>query len=432
MDYYKPSQSRYFLSRLLGNGILVMEGEKHRQQRRIKNPAFSPAPIKDLVPLFFQKALELRDIWLSQIAAKGIEGSLKIEVLSWVSRATLDIIGLAGFHYRFDSLNERQEPDALNKAFEVLLRGDDDSRFLRILQASIPIIRSIPNRRVTQVREAHNTMHWIGERLLKDRQAGGTLEKGRDLLSVLLRANMDTELPDSQRMTDEDVLAQVPTFLVAGHETTSNALAFALFSVAQRPDLQSRLRSEVRGIPTDSPSADDLSSEKLPFLEAVVRETLRVHATVSSIVRVAMKDDVIPFSEPFADLKGRVCKEIRIRKGDRIVLPVLALNRDKSIWGEDADEFNPDRWTNPPQAARNVPGVWGDLLTFGGGSHSCIGYRFAVYEMKAILYTLIRRFEFSLAVPAESIELRSLAITRPFVHGEKGAQMPLMVKVCDS
>lgn len=104
---------------------------------------------------------------------------------------------------------------------------------------------------------------------------------------------------------------EVPTFIVAGHETTSTQTTWALFALAQRPDLQGRLREELRGVETDTPSADELESEYLPFLDSVVRETLRLHAAVAMTERVAVKDDVIPVSEPYIDRAGNSCREIR-------------------------------------------------------------------------------------------------------------------------
>ena len=177
---------------------------------------------------------------------------------------------------------------------------------------------------------------------------------------------------------------------------------WALWALAQRQDIQDRLRAELRSIDTDTPSADDLSAERLPLLDAVVRETLRLHAAVPSTIRVAMKDDVIPVSEPYLDKNGKLRNEIRIRKGEGVFIPILAINRFSKIWGEDAHEFkyvvhflrcifvelmyscvSPDRWANPPTAVQEIPGVWGNLMTFLGGARSCIGYRFALYEFVA-------------------------------------------------
>jgi len=236
------------------------------------------------------------------------------------------------------------------------------------------------------------------------------------------------DIPDSQRLSDEDVLAQVPTFLVAGHETTSIGTTWALFALTQDPEVQTKLRNELLSVPTDNPTMDELNA--LPYLDCVVRETLRIHAPVPSTVRIAMKDDVLPLNTPFTDKKGNVHHGIRVRKGQTIFIPILAMNRARDIWGEDSMEFRPERWKSTPEAASSIPGVWSNMLTFLGGPRSCIGYRFSLVEMKALLFTLVRSFEFELAVPANDIVKRSTIVQRPVVVSdpEGGNQMPLLVK----
>ncbi|KAI5114800.1 hypothetical protein M0805_003828, partial [Coniferiporia weirii] len=118
-------------------------------------------------------------------------------------------------------------------------------------------------------------------------------------------------------------------------------------------------------------------------------------------------------------------------KDTGILIPILALNRTKAIWGADADEFNPDRWENLPEASKDIPGVWGNMMTFLGGARGCIGYRFALFEMKALLFTLLRTFEFELAVSAADFERRSFVVAHPYIKDQKdaGPQMPLIVKL---
>ncbi|KAI0369814.1 cytochrome P450 [Pilatotrama ljubarskyi] len=217
-------------------------------------------------------------------------------------------------------------------------------------------------------------------------------------------------------------------FLVAGHETTSTATTWCLYALTQAPEVQKKLREELFTLETDMPTMEELNSP--PYLDAVVRETLRVHAPVPFTFRVATKDDVVPVSEPFVDRHGQVQDNIRISPGTSILIPILALNRSKKLWGEDALEFKPERWENPPDAISSIPGVWGHLLTFLGGPRACIGYRFSLVEMKALVYTLVRAFEFELAVPPEEIRKKASVVQRPFLRSapEQGTQMPLWVR----
>jgi len=226
-------------------------------------------------------------------------------------------------------------------------------------------------------------------------------------------------MEDKEGMSDADVLAQVPTFLVAGHDTTSVATTWTLYSLSRHPAIQSKLREELLTVTSETPSMDELKS--LNYLDSVVRESLRVNSPVPATMRVAMKDDVIPLEDGGS---------VRIGKGDPILIPILAINRTKDLWGEDSFEFKPERWNSLPEKVASIPGVWGNILSFLGGSRACIGYQFSILEIKCLLFTLIRSFEFSLAVPEESITKTSFIVQKPLVKGEedKGGQMLLFVK----
>lgn len=432
--YQKPEATRYNLSQILGAGVLVVEEDKHKQQRKIMNPAFGAAQIRELTEIFIEKSTELRDIWDAESTKQG--GTGRIDVLSWLSKMTLDVIGLAGFNYKFDALKGDANKNELNEAFSTIFRSRTRMNMLFMLRGLFPPLRFIRAEGDADANRASRTMDRIGKELLSESKTalahGEKMEKtswkSRDLLSLLLRANMATDLPESQRMTDEDVLAQVPTFLVAGHETTSTATTWALYALTQAPEAQSKLREELLTVSTDNPTMDDLNA--LPYLDAVVRETLRVHAPVPSTMRIAMKDDILPLSTPFTDKYGVEHDTLHVRKGQTVLIPILLLNRSKSIWGEDSFEFKPERWQSTPEAATHIPGVWGNMLTFLGGPRACIGYRFSLVEMKALLFTLIRAFEFELAVPPQDIAKKAGIVQRPLVVTEPNAgnQMPLLVK----
>ncbi len=102
--------------------------------------------------------------------------------------------------------------------------------------------------------------------------------------------------------------SEVPTFLVAGHETTATATTWALFSLTQCPEAQAKLRNQLLAVGTDNPTMDELNA--LPYLDAVVRETLRIHPPVASTMRVATKDDILPLSEPVKDRNGNILDSI--------------------------------------------------------------------------------------------------------------------------
>ncbi|EIW74059.1 cytochrome P450 [Coniophora puteana RWD-64-598 SS2] len=403
------------------------------------NPAFGPAHIRALTDIFNAKSVKLRDTLMDEI--RNIASSNGIDVTVWLSRMTLDAIGLAGFNYSFDALNVNERPNELSEAFNHMVQTAQDINLLTVLQGFIPPLRVISTAQTRVIKKSQQTMTRIGRHLLRDAKAAiraesdtKTIEKsnvkGKDLLSLLVRANTATDIPDSQRMDDEDVLAQVPTFLAAGHETTSTATTWALYALTQNKAAQTKLRDELLTMDTENPSMDALNA--LPYLDMVVRETLRLHAPVANSIRVATKDDVIPLETPVVDRYGVQRHEIRIQKGDSIWVPILAVNRSKEIWGEDAHEFRPERWESTPEAAHQIPGVWGNMLTFIGGPRACIGYRFSLVEMKSLLFALVRAFEFDLAVPASEVSKRNVVVTRPLITSdpEEGRQfrLPLIIR----
>lgn len=129
---------------------------------------------------------------------------------------------------------------------------------------------------------------------------------------------------------------------------------WCLYALSIHPDVQRKLREELLEVPTENPSMDELNA--LPYLDMVVKETLRHHAPVPATNRTVVHDDIIPLDTPFTDRNGKVCDHVRcvsschtqhnsltpsqrVRKGDMIFIPILSINRSKALWGEDAHEF---------------------------------------------------------------------------------------------
>ncbi|KAL0057357.1 hypothetical protein AAF712_016007 [Marasmius tenuissimus] len=407
-------------------GLFIAEGDQHRKQRRVMNPAFGPAEIRALTEIFVEKSIELRDIWSSQL--ENTDGSrTELDVLYWLSKMTLDVIGQAGFNYQLDALSGKY--NELNKAFAHVLGEGNFMTPSVVLKLVFPFLRILPEPDA-EFRRGMATSNRIGkelyERNKKTVETTGT-SQDRDLFSLLIKSNMNPQVPEAQRMTEEEVLAQVPTFLSAGHETTSTSTTLAFYLLCMHPQIQSKLRAELASVPTDSPTMDQLNA--LPYLDAVIRETLRLLAPVQTTVREATRDDVIPLSQPFTDRYGREHDVLEVKKGQVIAIPIIAINKDKTLWGPDAEEFKPERWENLPEAVTSIPGVWGNMMTFLGGPHACIGWRFTIVETKALLFTLLRAFEFELAVPKDDILIkRGFAVHRPMVRGKEGNQLPVIIK----
>ncbi|KAJ7290061.1 cytochrome P450 [Mycena rebaudengoi] len=433
--YQKPEPMLANSARLMGKGVLGVELDAHKRQRRIMNPAFGIAQIRGLTEVFIEKSVQLRDIWAREVSTGG--NSAQIEVLSWLRRMTLDVIGQAGFNYQFNAM-DMGKPNELNEAFTTLFHSPSAQRDagFRLAQVTVPILLLLPMPGVLALNAARAKMFAIGRQLVEKSKASLKASKDdtlissgrRDLLSLLLKANLSKNVPDHHRMSDTETISQIPTFFVAGHETTSTATSWALHALSMNQEAQAKLREELFSISTDNPTMDELNA--LPYLESVVRETMRVHSPLTSTTRKAMADDVLPLNKPYIDKEGRAHDSLPIAKGQIIHVPILAVNTDTETWGDDAAEFKPERWEHLPDAVNSIPGVWAHLLTFLAGPHNCIGFRFSLAEMKALLFTLIRAFEFQPAVPKGGIGRTSTPLQRPIVLAEmeKGSQLPLIVK----
>ncbi|KAJ7200431.1 cytochrome P450 [Mycena pura] len=428
--YQKGPIAQKILSHFLGNSVLVAEMDEHKRM----NPAFGVAQIRQLAEIFNDKSAQLRDIWLRQIAAE--HGVARIDTYAWLRKATLDIIGQAGFHYDFNALEPKGEPNELDEAITHLFHSSAARRraVFRFIRASFPLLSLLPDPGGKVQRDAHETLLRVSHKLLSDSKAAvkasgsETSATGRDLLSILVKANMSDDIPDHQRLSDADVIAQVPTFLIAGHETTSTATAWVLHALSLHPAIQTKLRGELQTLRSECPTMDELNS--LPYLEHVIRETMRVYPPVLFTIRTAMTDDVLPLSKPYVDRTGKLYSTISIPKGTAMRIPVSEVHSDTAIWGDDAHEFRPERWDCVPEAASAVPSVWANLLTFLAGTHNCIGFRFSLFEMKALLFALVRAFEFEAALPPGEISCAAAPVRRPLVRSEPkaGSQLPLVVR----
>jgi cytochrome P450 len=478
--YEKPWQTRSFISKLLGRGIFAMEGQEHKIQRRIIGPAFTTQAVKGVAPIFFRKAEELRDLWDASLPddfSKDFSSSLTspisatettLDVAHWISRATFDVIGLAGFDYQFCSLQDESEEVYL--AYRQMFGIADKSPQLRgLLQIYFPFIeRVLPDEAARTTSRCLRVIRGAGRRLVEEKKSAILAEKSnaseiqeKDILSLLIKSNLASD--PSKRLTDAELLDQLSSFLFAGSDSTALSVSWCIHLLSLNPELQTRLRDEILSLPANSSPYSDSSRassptpsetqscasfssfesaggyseyaradaiEALPFLDAVVRETLRVCPPVHGTIRCATKDDTIPISSPI-DLRDGTkidtTNGIRIRKGTFVHIPIEGLNMSKDIWGEDAREFNPDRWMDLPESARppTHPGL-ANLMTFSFGPHSCPGWKFSILEMKLFLATLLPHFVFT---PAEDIRKYNAILTRPYVSDqyEHGSKLPVKV-----
>ncbi|CAE7225729.1 unnamed protein product [Rhizoctonia solani] len=437
--YQKPWQSQRVIGNLIGYGMLATEGTAHRIQKRVITPAFSSANLKDFLPIFFGKAKELRAKWDAIAASEGAE----IDVYHWMSRVTFDIIGLAGFDYTFNATENEENPVylAYKKMFAMSLDLERTRSFASILiSVYYPTFYKIfPDEPTKVVTASHKVIYGMcrelvetkKEAVLREMESGDQTQYANDLLSRLLRSNLSTDLPESQRLSDDSLMDNINTMLFAGSDTTSLALAWTLFLLAKHPEYQTSLREELATLQDAVVDPYDPSIfsalDELPKLNNVVRESLRFIPPVHSSLRVAMEDDIIPTSEPVRLHDGTFTTDgVHIKKGTYVHVAIEGINMVRDVWGEDADTFRPERWDNLPEAVKANPSIYGGMMTFSHGPRACMGFRFSVMVIKTFLYFMISSYHFE---PIMKITMENNVMVRPYPNGEwrKPSKLPLRV-----
>ncbi|KAK4229991.1 cytochrome P450 4V2 [Podospora fimiseda] len=407
-EFQKPSNMRFNLGRILGVGVLLAEGEEHKKQRRDLGPAFKFGHVKNLYPMFWEKSRECVEAMTAEIRKNATTTEERpnavIEVGSWASRVTLDIIGVTGLGRDFGAIKDPN--NKLNQTYQNIFKPTRQGQILGTLQIVLPapLLDLLPVKRNTDMHSAAHVIRTTCADLIrekKERQASGK-PMTLDILSAAL---------DSKAFTDENLVDQLMTFLAAGHETTASAMTWAVYLLARHQDVQSRLRAEIhQHLPSISKEGATISHsdiDNLPYLSAVCNEVLRYYSPVPLTLREAAIDTTIA---------GH-----RVPKGTQIMLVPWAVNKSESLWGPDALEFNPERWL--PKHPGDIKAASGGAtsnyayMTFLHGPRSCIGQQFAKGEFACLVGAWVGRFEFELHNKEEmdetKVEIKGGITARP-------------------
>ncbi|ORZ31456.1 cytochrome P450, partial [Catenaria anguillulae PL171] len=333
---------------------------------------------------------------------------------------TLNVIGRTALDTEFDALNNTHSP--LHSAYNHLLESFSISAF-NVLQGFLPFLRYMPIKRNRDIAQARDVTRDQVTRIIQRIKTDGAQAASTSVPSLMrvLLENQKRQVVGEDgtdgKLTQDEIRDEALTFLVAGHETTSNALSMTLYFLAAYPDTQSALYSALVDMP-DHASLDDLL--KLEALHQVVNEGLRVHSPVFATNRIALADQHVPLSD------GRT---LFMPKGTMLVVPIQAMHYDPELF-PNPHVFQPDRWkslrlaghddadlTSPTTGSGS--GVRRDVhpmqfLPFLAGSRACIGRNFALMELKLFLAGIVKRYRVRL--PDEEHARVAGKGERPKVH----------------
>ncbi|KAI0079854.1 cytochrome P450 [Panus rudis PR-1116 ss-1] len=396
---------------LLGRGLLAVQGNHHKRQRKMLNPVFSAKHMKGLTPLFYQVARKVQ----SGVEKEVKDGPADVDIFVWLGRAALELIGQGGLGYSLDPLLSGK-PSPLGDALKSFLPTMARIGWMQMLGAPLRRVTTsglrqrlgewVPSKRLHDAKRMTDTIDLHSRKIYESKKqallAGDDavtheFQEEKDIMSILLKANV--EAAEGDRLPEDEVLGQIALLVLAATDTTTNSLTQIMQLLAKHQDVQDKLRSEIVDAIRQNDGDRDLPHDvvvNLPYMDAICRETLRLHTPVVHLFRETREDTILPLYKPIQCTDGTTMSEIPVPKGTTVIAGLRACNLNKDLWGEDVKEWKPERWLSPlPQSVldAHVPGVYSNLMTFSGGGRSCIGFKFSQLEMKVVLSVLIPAFE---------------------------------------
>ncbi|KAI8981092.1 cytochrome P450 [Pilobolus umbonatus] len=346
---------------------------------------------KLLIPAFSSRAVKVYQTEMGILTQKLIKvfeqysPTDKVDILQWATNITFETIGRIGFGYEFNMLSS---PDQPTHPFIEAMNYCLTQAICRIQQAQF--IKQLPIEANRRFDRSVHLMRDIVDNVIRQRKSDGQ-DANNDLLGYMLNARDQHDLG----LSDENIRDQVVTFLIAGHDTTANTLAWTLYHLARNPEIERKLLQEIADnhiCADEIPTHEQISN--LKYMHQVLKETLRLHPPVRVLGKYCKKDCIVPGG-------------YKVKAGDSLLVHVHCLHRNEKEF-PDPEKFDPDRWTSEEEQKRSRFS-W---LPFSTGPRGCIGMVFALQEAKTVLSMLLYRFKFSYEGPAILADPKA-ATTKP-------------------
>ena len=348
------------LRAVLGDGLFTAYNEEPNWAvgHRLLMPAFGPLGLRGM----FDKMLEMADQMLVRWERFG---DTPIDVADTMTRLTLDTLALCAFDFRFNSFYQEGEHPFVMAMVGALQEAQARDR-------RPPFISNAMMKTRKRFEGDVSYMHEVADHLLAARREEVEPSTRGDLLDIMLKS---VDPVTGERLSDENIRFQLVTFLIAGHETTSGLLSFAVYLLLENPDVLACARESVDAVLGDeTPRYEHLS--ELRYIEQVLMESLRLWPTAPGFAVTPHEPTTLGGIHP-------------VKPGDELLVLLPVLHRDPAVWGDDAESFRPERF-EPGMAEKLPPNAW---KPFGNGQRACIGRGFAMQEAQLVLAMVLQRFD---------------------------------------
>ncbi|KAF3153305.1 hypothetical protein TWF594_000326 [Orbilia oligospora] len=350
---------------------------------RILIPAFGPLTIRGMFDEMTDLANQLALKWARLPSGASVDASEDF------TRLTLDTIALCAMGARFNSFYTENQHPFVDAMVDFLIESGNRGRRL-------PAMNMIPTRASEAYFKDIDLLKRVSYDLLKERR--DTPSDKKDLLNAMINGK---DPQTGRGLTDELIVNNMITFLIAGHETTSGTLAFTMYNLLRNPQTYKKLQEEIdRVVGREPVNLEHLA--KLPYTNAVLRETLRLSSPITAI-------GVRP--HPFDNHEDPILinGQYQVGHDQSILLLVKKMHKDPAVYGSDAEEFKPERMLDEP-FNKLPPDAW---KPFGNGMRACIGRPFAWQEMLIVMAVLFQNFDFYMADSGYQLSIKQNLTIKP-------------------
>ncbi|PON98578.1 Cytochrome P450, E-class, group I [Trema orientale] len=388
IDVFQKPEANPFIKTLI-TGLIMHNGEKWVKHRRILNAAFNLEKLKHMLPAIYASCCEMIISKWEKLVSE--EGSCEVDACTYFDNLTADVISRTVFGSNYEEgrkLFQLQE-----ELVKLSIKASDI--------VNIPgwrLLRTKPNKKLKEVNGEIDTL--LKNMINKKEKAirAGEAAVDDDLLSILLESNFkEIEEHGNKKdvgMSIKDIIEECKVFYFAGRETTSSLLVWTIVLLSRHPNWQARAREEVLQVfgANNIPDYDGL--QRLKVVTMILHEVLRLYPPATTVDRTVQKKTQLG--------------ELSLPAGAQVELPITLVHHDTKLWGDNANEFRPERFADGISKATNGRVAF---LPFGWGPRICIGQNLAMIQAKLVLSMILQRFDFELSpsythAPCRAISLR--------------------------
>lgn len=382
-NYVKGEQFHDQMRDVLGDGIFTSDGERWKMQRKVASRIFTVSSFKAIITQTIREDCALVEKLIETYARQGTVFNLQ----ELYFKFTLSSFVKIAFSQDIKSLSEPDRPDTFGDAFNYAQKVLD----MRFVQPWWKIAERF-NETGRKMRAARKIVEEfttnIVEARRKESEAMGEKSKPESSRKDLLDLFMAYRSSDGQRLSNQQLKDTILNLMIAGRDTTAEALSWMSWHMLTKPDVYDRIRHEIDATLEEEGEQAGLEIDYDVFEQHTAKlttfqETLRLHPSIPKNIRRALQDDVLPNGGP------------RVRKGDLMLYSDWAMGRNPDIWGPDACEFKPSRWTDQ-ETGSSIKYSQFQAHFFNGGPRLCLGQKLASYEVVQLIHHIFAKFDLEL------------------------------------